>query len=82
MDDPCLELFTCLSCEGYNSRRGMEWKEAIDRLFLSFWICGTCPHSRCERTKLKDKSVSCVLLGVSNESKGHRMFDLVTKRIL
>ena len=28
-----------------------------------------------KRNKLEDKSVSCVLFGVSSESKGYRMFD-------
>lgn len=34
------------------------------------------------RIKLDDKSLTCVLLGVSSESKGTKMYDLLTKQIL
>lgn len=32
--------------------------------------------------KLDDKSLQCVLLGVSNESKGYRLYNLVGKKIV
>ncbi|CAL2276266.1 unnamed protein product [Prunus armeniaca] len=35
-----------------------------------------------KRTKLEDKSFSCVLLGVSEESKAYRLYDPVSKRIV
>lgn len=34
------------------------------------------------RTNLDDKSVCCVLLGVNEESKGYKLYDLVTKKII
>jgi hypothetical protein len=38
------------------------------------------PNAR--RTKLENKSVCCVLLGVSEESKGYRLYDPTTKKIV
>ena len=38
------------------------------------------PEAR--RTKLDSRSITCVLLGVSEESKGHKLFDLVTKKVV
>jgi hypothetical protein len=38
------------------------------------------PDSR--RTKLDDKSLSCVLLGISEESKAYRLYDPVSQKIL
>lgn len=35
-----------------------------------------------KRMKLDDKSIRCVLLGVSDESKAYRLFDLVSKKII
>lgn len=35
-----------------------------------------------KRTKLDEKSHKCVLLGLSNESKGYRLYDPVTKKII
>jgi hypothetical protein len=34
------------------------------------------------RTKLDNRSITCVLLGVSEESKGYRLFDPVAKRVV
>lgn len=34
-----------------------------------------------KRTKLDDKSLSCVLLGVSEESKAYKLYDPVSQRI-
>jgi hypothetical protein len=34
------------------------------------------------RIKLDDKSILCVLLGVSDESKAYRLFDPVSKKII
>jgi len=34
------------------------------------------------RTKLDDKSLSCVLLGVSEESKAYRLYDPTSQRII
>lgn len=38
------------------------------------------PEAR--RTKLDSRSITCVLLGVSEESKGHKLFDHVTKKVV
>lgn len=35
-----------------------------------------------KRTKLEDKSVACVLLGVSEESKAYRLYDPITKKVI
>lgn len=35
-----------------------------------------------KRIKLHDKSIQCVLLGVSDESKAYRLFDPVSKKII
>lgn len=34
------------------------------------------------RSKLDDKSVSCVMLGISDESKAYRLYNPATKRII
>ena len=34
------------------------------------------------RTKLDNRSITCVLLGVSEELKGYRLFDPVAKRVV
>ena len=35
-----------------------------------------------KRTKLDDKSFSCVLLGVSEESKAYRLYDPISQKII
>ena len=35
-----------------------------------------------KRTKLDDKNLSCVLLGVSEESKAYRLYDPISLRII
>lgn len=35
-----------------------------------------------KRSKLDDKSLECVLLGVSDESKAYRLFDPASKKII
>ena len=35
-----------------------------------------------KRSKLEDKSVTCVLFGVNSESKGYTMFDPTTNKII
>ena len=34
------------------------------------------------KRKLNDKSLQCVFLGLSQESKAYRMYDLVSKRVI
>uniref|UniRef100_M1AR77 Integrase catalytic domain-containing protein n=1 Tax=Solanum tuberosum TaxID=4113 RepID=M1AR77_SOLTU len=50
--------------------------------FRVFGCVGYVHIPDARRTKLEDKSVSCVLFKVSDESKGYKMFDPVTKRII
>lgn len=38
------------------------------------------PESR--RTKLDNRSTTCILLGVSKESKGYKLFDSVAKKVV
>lgn len=38
------------------------------------------PNAR--RTKLENKSFKCVLLGVSEESKGYRLYDPTSKKVV
>lgn len=35
-----------------------------------------------KRTKLDDKSLSCVLLGVREDSKAYKLYDLIFQRII
>jgi hypothetical protein len=35
-----------------------------------------------QRTKLDNRSVKCILLGVSEESKGYRLFNPITKKVV
>jgi len=35
-----------------------------------------------QRTKLDNRSVKCIFLGVSEESKGYRLFNPITKRVV
>lgn len=49
-----------------------------------FRIFGCIAHARVSdgrRTKLDDKSISCVLLGVSEETKGYRLYDPINKKV-
>ncbi|KAL2237779.1 UNVERIFIED_CONTAM: Retrovirus-related Pol polyprotein from transposon TNT 1-94 [Sesamum indicum] len=50
--------------------------------FRVFGYVGHVHIPDAKRTKLEDKSVNCVLLGVSDESKGYRMYDPVAKKII
>lgn len=52
------------------------------KYFRVFGCVGHVHISDAKRTKLEDKSVCCVLLGFSDESKGYRMFDPVSKKII
>ncbi len=50
--------------------------------FIIFWSIAHDQVPDAKRTKLDDKSVTCVFLGVSEESKGYRLYDPTTKRIV
>ena len=50
-----------------------------------FWVFGCISHVHIldsKRIKLDDKSVRCVLLGVSEESKAYRLYDPVSQKII
>ena len=50
---------------------------------LQVWGCVAHVHiPEAKRGKLDDKSFPCILLGMSDESKGYRLFDPKTKRIV
>nr|GEV91182.1 hypothetical protein [Tanacetum cinerariifolium] len=45
-------------------------------------LSGSSNGSDCKRIKLDDKSKKCVFIGVSEESKAHRLYDPVSKKII
>ena len=50
-----------------------------------FWVFGCIAHVHVPeemRTKLDNRSITCVILGVSEESKGYRLFDPIAKRFV
>ena len=56
-------------------------KPSIDH----FRVFGCIAHvhvPEVQRTKLDNRSVKCILLGVSEESKGYRLFNSITKKIM
>lgn len=59
--------------EGWSGR-----KPSVEH--FSFGCIGHVHISDVKRTKLDDKSVKCVLLGFSNESKGYKMYDPIEKK--
>lgn len=59
----------------------MEWKKAISGAFQSVGCIGYVHIPDVKRNKLDDKSIKCVLLGFSSESKAFKMFDPVLKKV-
>lgn len=60
------------------------WKE-VKPFVKHFRFFGCVAHSYvpdARRSKLEDKSFVCVLLGVSEESKGYRLYNHMTKKIV
>lgn len=56
-------------------------KPSIDHFRI--WGCTAHVHVPAEkRTKLDDRSITCVLLRVSEESKGYRLFDPIAKNVV
>ncbi|RVW23197.1 Retrovirus-related Pol polyprotein from transposon TNT 1-94 [Vitis vinifera] len=50
-----------------------------------FWVFGCIAHVHVPeemRTKLDNRSITCVILGVSEESKGYMLFDPIAKRVV
>lgn len=56
-------------------------KPTVDH-FRVFGCIGHVHIPAVKRTKLDDKSHKCVLLGMSNESKGYRFFDPIAQKII
>ena len=57
----------------------------VKPLVNHFWVFSCIAHvdvPEARKTKLDNRSITCVLLGVSEESKGYRLFDPVTKKIV
>lgn len=50
--------------------------------FRVFGCIGNVYVPDAKRTKLEEKSKRCVLLGVSSESKGYRMYDPIDKKLI
>ena len=61
---------------------GLEWSEALVEHFRVFGCIVHVHVPEVGRTKLDDRSITCVLLGVSEESKGYRLYDLIAKRVV
>lgn len=56
-------------------------KPSVD--FFHVFGCVACVHiPENHRKKLDDKSFKCVWLGVSEKSKGYRLYNLVEKKII
>ena len=50
-----------------------------------FRVFGSIAHvhvPEVRRTKLEDKSYNCVLLGISDESKGYRLYEPISKKVV
>ena len=56
-------------------------KPSVD-YFRVFGCVGHVHIPNAKRNKLEDKSEICVLFGINRESKGYRMFDPTTTKIL
>ncbi|XP_034674326.1 uncharacterized protein LOC117905532 [Vitis riparia] len=56
--------------------------KAKNYLFQSFGCISHVHVPDSKRTKLDDKSFSCVLLGVSEESKAYRLYDPISQKII
>lgn len=50
--------------------------------FKVFGCIGHVHIPEAKRKKLDDKSLRCVFLGTSDESKGYRMYDPVSNKII
>ncbi|RVX13416.1 Retrovirus-related Pol polyprotein from transposon TNT 1-94 [Vitis vinifera] len=68
------------------TKRSIFQKRAHGGLLRFFnWVFGCISHVHIpdsKRTKLDDKSVRCVLLGVSEDSKAYRLYDPVSQKII
>lgn len=54
----------------------------IVHYFKVFGYIGYTHMTYHKRTKLDDKGEKCILLGISDKSKGYKLYDLITKKLL
>jgi len=77
-------LNRCLTLMVKNITPAEAWngiKPSVDH----FRVFGCITHVHvleAKRTKLDNRSVKCILLGVSEESKGYRLFNPITKKVV
>ena len=79
---------SCLKSKSNNSSKNKTPEEAWSEIKPSvehFRVFGCLSHVHVpaeKRTKLDDKSFSCVLLGVNERSKAYRLYDPISQRII
>jgi len=73
---PTLALSSMTPEEAWTTR-----KPSVEHLKVFGWI-GHVHVPDVTRKKLDEKSIKCVYMGVSEESKASRMYDPITKRII
>ncbi|KAL6345914.1 hypothetical protein AAG906_025194 [Vitis piasezkii] len=81
LDYLCLKQCPTLAIKNVTPRGGLSGVKPS----RSFSVFGCIAHVHVPKermTKLDNKSITCVLLGVSEESKGYRLFDPIAKRVV
>lgn len=68
--------------EGMTPEESWSGRKPSVEHFRVFGCVGHVHVPDVKRHKLEDKSVECVLLGINSESKGYRLYDPSTKRIV
>lgn len=61
------------------------WSGGVKPSVEHFLVFGYISHVHVpdvKKTKLEDKSFTCMLLGVSEESKPYRLYDLIARKIV
>ena len=76
------ESITHSCSKRHDTRRYLKWSETIIGYFRVFGCVGHILIPDAKRSKLEDKRVTCVLFGVSSESKSYRMFYPTTYKII
>ena len=64
------------------TRRSLELHQTFCETLQGVWVYSLCTCTDAQRKKLDDKSIKCIFLGVSEESKAYRLYNPVTKRII
>ena len=60
----------------------MEWHQTTVSHFRVFGCVSYVHVPYRKQTKLDNKSIKCVLLGISEESKAYRLYDLLSRKVL